>query len=451
MQDYKLIKQKAREPRKYFLISHAWTRLGYLRTILMVLALLFFSFPKPVSAEISCNLDKVYKNAAFYDPCDVGENNSCSASADLSGSSNEEKIWNFFGGKGLKPIAIAGIMGNFQQESFTYDPAQKQDNTMIAIPDAGDNRTGYGIAQWTSQGRQALLFTEIRNAGLQQYYGAGWGSAEKDKDIPAPDINKLLSIELNFAWTGDTTKIQDIAKQLNNTNSVEGENGSTLLFHKLYERSGDNASQIQDRVNSATKILQKYGGTGVLSSGSCSTGQLGGVSNLDDAVAWATKFYQETQAKYHPGGYSLNQRKSSGGDTISLYHITDNNSACWGGADCSQCTALSGWFVSTKTGYTYGGGDGGQVVANLRAKGAPTGNQPKPFSVFSYDTGSYGHTGVVLGVLSDGSVITMENNWPSDDTGGTLVVRKYNIKQRYPSATFAYVGDKLTVPGVPAN
>jgi hypothetical protein len=322
---------------------------------------------------------------------------------------------------------------------------------MKAIPSSGDGSTGYGIAQWTSQGRQALLFAEIDKASLSQYYGAGWGNPEKDKDIPAADADKLLNIELGFAWGGDTTKVQDIAKQLNNATSVEGDNGSTVLFHRLYERSGDNAGQIQERVNSAKDMLQKYGGTGVLASGSCSTGQLGGVDNINDAVAWATKFYQETQAKYHPGGYTLNQRKSASGDTISLYHITDNNSACWGGADCSQCTALSGWFVSTKTGYTYGNGDGGEVVGNMKARGVPTGNQPKPFSVFSYDTGTFGHTGVVLGVMSDGSVITMENNWPSDDTGGTLVVRQYKIKEKYPSATFAYVGDKLNVPGVPAN
>ena len=430
-------------------IKYSNTSLGaafaHVRTFLVISTLLFVGIPKPASAAVNCGLDMVYKNAVFYDPCDVGAKSACSVAAVLSGSSNPEKVWNFFAGQGLKPVAIAGIMGNLVQEDSGFDPAEKQSGTMVAIPDGGDGHTGYGIAQWTSQGRQAALFTQIRSAGLQQYYGAGWGNAEKDKDIPAADIDKLLMVELNFAWSGDSTKIKDIATQLNNATSVEGNTGSAVLFHKLFERSGDDASQIQQRVTSAADALKKYSGSGA-TSGSCSTGQLGGVSSINDAVAWATKFYDETQAKYHPGGYSLNQRKN--GDIISLYHITDNNSPCWGGADCSQCTALSGWFVTTKTGYTFGNGNGSEVVGNLKAKGVPTGTDPKPFSVFSYTTSSFGHTGVVLGVLANGDVITMENNWPSDGTGGTLIVRQYNLKQKEPGVTFAYVGDKLKVQGV---
>lgn len=35
----------------------------------------------------------------------------------LVGSTNEQKIWNFLKGKGLKDEAIAGIMGNLYAES----------------------------------------------------------------------------------------------------------------------------------------------------------------------------------------------------------------------------------------------------------------------------------------------------------------------------------------------
>lgn len=419
------------------------------RTLLLVSVLLFFSVPKPVLAVDNCSLDKIYKDALQYDPCNLDANAACSATS-LSGSSNEEKVWNFFAGKQLKPVAIAGIMGNFYQENSYFDPARKQGDVVIAIPDKGDNHTGYGLAQWTSAGRQELLFTQIRGAGLDKYYGAGWGSAEIDKDIPPENIDKLLGIELEFAWSGDTTKIQDVAGQLNAATSVKGNDGSAVLFHKLYERSNDDVSQIQERVNSAEDMLKKYAGTGVDSSGSCSTGQLGGVSSIQDAIPWAEKFIAETKQTYHIGGSSLSQNQVDGGIT-QIYHIRDDGRTCWGGAaDCHQCTAVSGWFVTTKTDYPYGGGNGESVVANMKDRGVPTGNQPKPFSVFSYYTGDFGHTGVVLGVLSNGDVITLENNWPQDDDrqGGILIVRQYNLKKAEKGVTFAYVGDKLKVPGV---
>lgn len=416
-----------------------------MRIFLVAAVLLFFSIPKPALAVDNCNLDKIYKDAVHYNPCDLAASSSCAAGVSLSGSNNEEKIWNFFAGQGLKPVAIAGIMGNFQQENSSYDPAEKQNGSLKAIPDGGDGKTGYGIAQWTSQGRQALLFTEIQKAGLQQYYGAGWGNPEKDKDIPAADADKLLTTELNFAWSGDTTKIKDIAGQLNATTTTKGDTGSAVLFHQLYERSGDNASQIQQRVDSATAILEKYAGTGAGASGSCSTGQLGGVTKVEDAIPWAMKFVSDTTAKYHPGGHDIARIQK--GDGLELHYTNDgvvgNGGGCWGALYCGQCTALSGWFVTNETGYDFGNGSGGEVVGNLKAKGVPTGNVPKPFSVFSFGTSSSnGHTGVVMGVLSDGTVITIENNYTEPNV---LSVRKYNIKKDHPDVTFAYVGDKLKV------
>jgi surface antigen len=358
---------------------------------------------------------------------------------DLSGANNAEKIWNFFIGQGLTPIATAGIMGNFSQEDSGFDPARKQANTRRAIPDNGDGKTGFGIAQWTSQGRQAGLFAKLREANLGQYYGAGWGHPEKDKEIPAADIDSMLTIELNYAWDGDSTKIKDIAQQLNAATSVTGDNGSTVLFHRLFERSRDNASQIKERVRDAGAWLKEFGNT---SADSCA-GELGGVSSVADAIAWADRFYNDTQQTYHSGGNKLDGPRSA--SITELYHMVDNGRTCWGGAaDCSQCTALSGWFVTQMTDYPYGGGDGGEVVGNMAAKGVPTGKEPRPFSIFSYDTGSFGHTGLVLGTLGNGTVITLENNWPT----GTLSVRQYNIKAEYPGATFAYVGDKLKVAGV---
>jgi hypothetical protein len=375
---------------------------------------------------------------------------STSSTTETKGANNAETVWNTLSQKGLKPIAIAGIMGNFSQETYgTFDPAVKQNSTTRAIPDNGDGKTGFGIAQWTTAERQAGLFAKLREANLGQYYGAGWGHPEKDKEIPADDIYNMLTIELDYAWDGDSSKISDFTDQLNATTTVAGNNGSTVLFHRLFERSGDDASGIKERINDAAKFLEQFGGT---SPGSCA-GELGGVSTMEDAIAWANRFNEDTAAKYHNAPPAVataipnpKTETTGSGAILSLATHPDSSSfICWGAYGCDECTTLSGWFVTNMTNYTYQGGNGGDVVGNLGASGVPTGKEPRPLSVFSYSTGdSAGHTGVVLGVLEDGSVITLENNWPSD----TLSVRKYNIKQDHPDATFAYVADKLKDPSL---
>ena len=360
----------------------------------------------------------------------------------LVGGQRAEQIWNFFLSRGLKPVAVAGIMGNFAQEDGLFDPALKQGYSKAAIPDGGDGATGYGIAQWTSQGRQAGLFKEMRQAGLEKYYGAGWGHPEIDKEMPQKDIDALLLIELNYAWSGDSTKVQDIAKQLNAAKSIRGDSGSTILFHRLFEASADNASQIQERVDSAAMYLKKYRGTSgsVIGSTGCAGG-LGGVSTMEDAVPWADQFIKDARGR---GAQSRKLNQKHTGNLWSLY-VTSNDEShlCWTN-DCEQCTAASAWFIAKMTKYpadiSYTTGNGWQVVYSLKARGIPTGSKPQPFSVFSWGSG-VGHTGVVLGVLENGQVITLENNWPN----GTLVVRKYDIKKDYPDVRFAYFADKMKV------
>lgn len=401
---------------------------------------------------------KLYQESVFaFDididsPCGFSGANSNTGSGS-SDSPNAQRIWDFFKGKGLEDVAVAGIMGNFQQESG-LDPAIKQNHTLDGIPDGGDDRTGFGIAQWTSQGRQAGLFAKMRQAGLAKYYGPGYGHPEVNKTEMSPqDISKLLDIELNYAWEGDTTKIKDIADELNKAMYVGGDNGSAILFHNLYEGSRDNAAQIAERVDSATDYLNIFG-TG---EGSCKRGQLGGVSSIEDALPWAMKFIEDTKEKYNSAPRSLAKlsgNKKLSDNVILVAEWPESSglpaSECWGGDGCDECTTLSGWFVTAMTDYTYGNGHGGQVVGRLKAKGVETGTEPRPFSVFSTNAiggSTFGHTGVVLGVLSDNQVIALENN----NGANMLKIFQYNIKEKYPDATFAYVGDKLKATGIDAQ
>jgi len=103
----------------------------------------------------------------------------------LKGDTNAEKVWNFFKDHSLSPVQAAGFMGNLQAEAH-FDPKLVQygkpkasggisrpcpkdaspddptchDDTLIV-----DGNSGYGIAQWTSAGRQQALLDFSRLKG----------------------------------------------------------------------------------------------------------------------------------------------------------------------------------------------------------------------------------------------------------------------------------------------
>lgn len=408
-------------------------------TLIACLCLLL-AIPGVTSAIGQTSLESILKNTPRYGEDIAGNTDAANAcgtggAATLSGSSNAEKVWSYFAGKDLTPIAIAGIMGNLKQENGAFDPAVKQNYSVAAIPLSGDGVTGFGIAQWTSQGRQAGLFAKIDAAGLSKYLGAGYGNPDLNKKkIKPEDSDKLLQIELDYMWNDDSTPVKGLVKALNDKTTVAGPDGSAIFFHDAFERSADNAAQLQERVDSAADFLSELGGN--------ACGSLGGVLSVKDAQPWADKFIAAIETKFKAQTSKLNNEEMS--DGVSLYKITDGTMCTFDTSmGCEQCTALSGWFVAEMTDFTYGGGDGGEVVGNLKAKGVPTGSDPKPFSVFSIPASvlgnGAGHTGVVLGVLDGGEVITLENNWP----GGQLSIRHYKIKERYPGTTFAYVGTKM--------
>ena len=90
-----------------------------------------------------------------------------------------------------------------------------------------------------------------------------------------------------------------------------------------------------------------------------------------------------------------------------------NYNGCWSAQYCGQCTALSGWFVDMMTEYSAQGGNGNGVVGNLADvyPDIEVSETPTPLSVFSEGLNeTYGHTGLVMEVKDDGTVITLENN-----------------------------------------
>lgn len=87
------------------------------------------------------------------------------STTNLTGSNNEEKIFNYLVGRGLKPYQAAGIMGNMQVES-SFNPKALEPNTTGDAPIEG---LGYGLVQWTFSDRQAPLIKKAQDSGRKVY------------------------------------------------------------------------------------------------------------------------------------------------------------------------------------------------------------------------------------------------------------------------------------------
>lgn len=161
----------------------------------------------------------------------------CSGSTNLVGAENAEKIYNFFIGKGLSPMQAAGFMGNLQAESG-MNPKRVQ-NTRTPDGDSDtmkiDGRTGYGLAQWTSQGRQQNLHN----------YAVQHGKTDGD-----------LATQLDFLWQELTTSYVTIYNSLKQSSTLED---ATFLILTQYERPANIEGNKPVRLRFALAILTKFG------------------------------------------------------------------------------------------------------------------------------------------------------------------------------------------------
>ena len=324
----------------------------------------------------------------YFEVCgDGGTGGVCSAGSgsltgpaptQLGGESNPEKVWNYFIGRGLTPVAAAGAMGNMAQESAGFDPwAGEGGNKTISKT---VQQVGFGIIQWTntegnSQGRRYAVMTHMEKSGLTL------DATNKSQN------DKALLAQLNWLWDGEYGAMT-WQKAVNAETKVDGDpsksyganntgNGSTMVFHKLVERSGDGTSGKQERIDSAKSFLKKFGN----SSEGCTSAE-GGLT--------------EEQAKKLMMNYGENKNN----DSIKAMNSGPGKpgTTCNGGP-LSNCVSFSAFFINKFTDLKHRGGNGNKVVDNLAAAGAKTGNQPRLYAVFSngFNTEA-GHTGIILGI-----------------------------------------------------
>ncbi len=392
-------------------------------TVLKVLALLLIvgsiptlSYSQPASAVAGCDYDYYSNNNILFYGCDScavsGGSLTGPAPTSLSGQTNQDKTWNYFKDRGLTPVAAAGAMGNIAHES----------SFSASVEEIGGGG-GLGIIQWTG----------TRRTGLENAAAAA-GVDLKDND-------QALLFELNYLWDGEYGAMT-WQQQLNAEKSVDGDttiasynskfaaqraksqegNGSTMLFHALIERSNDvpteadrvsGAGVLTGRIEKANEFLELYQDSGS-TAGSCSIGA-GGLT-FDQAVEVAKKLVDNWETNYCAGDI--------------LTSDTPDGYCSW---TTGYCTAGPAWLVkrtlpdpSRLRGIPNGVNVADQLVASIPeiyTSVNPDGSNLQPFSVWSIGEGSSsgqpGHTGTIVGVGTDGSIISLELNWSSGDSNAT--------------------------------
>ena len=146
-----------------------------------------------------------------------------------SGGSIESQIWSFLKSKGLSDNAVAGIMGNMQAES-NYNPK--------AVNSIGAS----GLVQWLGSRKTNLM-------KFSQNKGTNWQDTQTQLEFLWKELNSTEKSTLASLQKGDNLSAQQHA----------------VNFEKLFERSG--GALMQRRQSSAVEALNKFKGTGFVSSG----------------------------------------------------------------------------------------------------------------------------------------------------------------------------------------
>ncbi|RWZ78105.1 MAG: hypothetical protein EOT04_02910 [Candidatus Chaera renei] len=207
---------------------------GLLLTAAMVFTASWLAWPLAAQANDFYSENDIL----FYDK-NAPKPTTCLGTVALAGSTYAEMAYNYFVGKGLSPVQAAGIMGNLQAESGinpkrvqgTQTPSGDRDFIVV------DGKTGYGIAQWTSAGRQQGLLDAAKAVG-------------KPESDMAVQLDYLWQ-ELNAAYKNNT-----LTPLLSATDIVQ----ATAIFMKNFERpADDSAAAVKARSELSMAWLVKYG------------------------------------------------------------------------------------------------------------------------------------------------------------------------------------------------
>lgn len=251
---------------------------------LAITALLVFNTSAVSLALDDGELNSLNGNTVWYAPT---LSSTCSAGIPiLSGSSNEDKTWNYFKGQGLSDAQVAGIMGNLEQESG-FNPTIMEIGGQSNNPADADPK-GWGLIQWTP--------------------GSKVIDMEQQAGIEGPIYD--LATQLALVWQHmNNHPVVTKNFDLNYFKSISSETDAAQYFLNQIE-AGTDPSGVREQY--ATTVLQQY--TGTVSTGGSGSSFCGGSLSPDcqsadgvakilcAAKAYDTVSYSETTAGGHQGG-----------------------------------------------------------------------------------------------------------------------------------------------------
>ncbi|WP_340375747.1 phage tail tip lysozyme [Streptomyces sp. SS7] len=312
---------------------------------------------------------------------------------------NAKEIYSVLSSWGMPKENIAGILGNWSQESG-IDPTSVQNfpagtyaMTAGKASAAQNTDNGIGLGQWTFG----------RNTLLRQY--------AKSKGVDWFTIKAQLAFMVDGDNPGDVTVFKDMLKT-----SQGSPRAAALHFHENWERSTDGAAGLTARGDNAEMWFGKMSGWSVDSS------IVGDVKNIvggiiENIVNGINTILGNCSTK---GGSSVSLK--DGGMTqeeaqalVDLFNkegdkfLDDRYGDQGGPGPCGSnhaenCVSFSTYFVNKYTTFqTYPAGDGKETAYTIaRETGKQLSSTPTAYSVGS-GPGSTpaGHTLVVLGVQGD--------------------------------------------------
>ncbi len=153
------------------------------------------------------------------------------ASGNRNSKANKDQIWNYFKSKGLSDTAVAGIMGNIDQES-------------AFMPDANNNNSGANQGAVGGGCRGIVQWCAGRNEGLEKF------AKEKGTDWTC------LSTQLDFVWY-EVTQTGE-AGVMKNLNAAKTPGAAGDVWAVEYERMATHEQA--GRAERAQKIFEEYNG-----------------------------------------------------------------------------------------------------------------------------------------------------------------------------------------------
>lgn len=250
------------------LISNKFRVFKKVSLLLLGAVFVLSSQPSTVAALSQEELRSIYNDTVWYK---VGQ--AC-APGNLTGSANEEKIFNFFLAKGLSPPQTAGVVGNIMHES-SGDP-ENIENTQggrsrnPAEADPG----GWGLIQWTPGSK---ILEAAERAGLT---GPSW-----------PIYELYTQLELIWKHMHNNPPITKGDFDINYFKTITDYKVATEYFEDKIE--GAAIVNLENRQALAFKALQNYGSnTGGFTGGGCA-----GVPPTTSACASSVYPGQYTEAQ----------------------------------------------------------------------------------------------------------------------------------------------------------